>query len=313
MTLDSPSPDTPALPATHQAFGVTWHFPFPFPLFRPAPPGERADVVVEEGELPPPPAASHPAGPLRLASPDGVRFGLPGVAKLWVSHGSRVRVERHPNGSDDALRLLLVGPGASLVLHQRGFLPLHGSAVATPRGAVVFLGHSAAGKSTTLGAFLKRGYPMVCDDLAALRLDPAGAPLLHPGVPLYKLWADSAAALGVETHGLPRARRDLEKFLVPAAEQLVDGALPVYAVYQLSRHQDAAVRLEPQSDGNKFQCLLDHTWQKLTVRRMGLHGAHFQRAVAVANAVRVVTARWPEGSLLDADRLADALEADFSA
>jgi hypothetical protein len=301
----------PDHPATHQAFGLRWHLPFPFDAFPTAPAGQSAEVLVEEGIIPPPTATLSAAGPLRQAGPSEVRFGLPGVARLLISGGDRIRVQRYPGCRDDALCLMLMGTGAALLLHQRGFLPLHGSGVLTPKGAVLVIGHSGAGKSTTLAALMQRGYPMICDDLAALRIDAAGVPRVHPGVALYKLWADSAKALAVSTAGLARVRDELEKFMVPAAARLVTEPAPVTAIYQLSTHQSSELQLEPRRDGARFNAVLDHTWQKLTVKRMGLHQQHFSQAIAVANAARIVAVRRPDGAGLEPAALAERLEADF--
>ena len=304
------APNSP-VPATHAAFGLTWSFPFPFLPFKAAAPGQSADVVVELGLLPPLSALARQAGPLRQVYDGSVRFGLPGVAKLLVSGGNHILVEPHPDGSAQALHLMLMGTAAALVLLQRGALPLHGSAIATAKGAVLFVGHSGAGKSTTLGAFLRRGYNMICDDLATIRMDEHGVPQVCPGATMYKLWADSAEALGVATESLPRVRSELEKFMVPASDLQAGQSLQVHAVYQLKTHNGSGVLIEPRLDAGKFSALLDHTWQKLTVKAMGLHAAHFQRAVMMANRVRVISVRRPDSGVVDADRLAAAIEADF--
>lgn len=301
----------PALPATHQAFGLNWNFSFDFSPFCAASADTLADVVVELGVLPAVSPDARPAGPLRQVCPGTVRFGMPGVAKLLVSEGRHILVEPHPDGSEQALNLLLMGTASALLLLQRGVLPLHASGILTPRGAALIVGHSGAGKSTALGALLRRGYPMVCDDLAAIRFDHAGVPQVCPGVPLYKLWADSAEALGVATSNLPRVRDELSKYMVPADHQLLDRPVPIYAVYQLSAENLPEPRLEAKRDARKFNVLLDHTWQKLTVKGLGLQAKHFHQATLLANAVRVMALRRPEAGGIDVDRVAALIEADF--
>jgi hypothetical protein len=285
--------------------------PLPCPELRLAPPGRAPDVVARWGEVPPPPPSALAAGPLRQVTPGEARFGLPGVVRLLVRGGNEIIVERQPGADDAMIRLLLLGTGAALLLHQRGVLPLHASAIVTPAGAVLFMGHSGAGKSTLLNEFLRRGYPMLAEDLAAVRLDADGVAWVEPGVQVTRLWADSAAALGQSTDGLRRVRPGLEKFVIPVASALATEAVRLVAIYVLSPHNQPAIALEESRDARKFNALLDHTWQKLVVKRMGLHAAHFQRAVAVANQARIVRVSRPEGEFRLAE-LADAVEADFT-
>lgn len=294
----------------YAAYGLIWHMPLLCPELRAAPGGSTVDVTVQYGKLPPPQTGAIAAGPLRQVAPGEARFGLPGVAQLLVRGGNEILIERQPEADDEMVRLLLVGTGMALLLHQRGLLPLHASAVVAPAGAILFMGHSGAGKSTLLNEFLRRGFPMLAEDLAAVRLAADGAAWVEPGVQTTKLWADSAAVLGQPTNGLARVRPELEKYVVPVDGPLAAEPVRLAAIYTLASHNQPTILLEERHDARKFNALLDHTWQKLVVKRMGLHGAHFQRAIAVANQARIVRVLRPdEGFRLK--ELADAIEADF--
>lgn len=295
----------------YEAFGLIWQMPLACPELRPAAPNAVPDAFVWYGAVPPAPANAQVAGPLRQVSPDEVRFGLPDVARLLVRRGNEIIVDRRPDADEQMLRLLLIGTGAALLLHQRGLLPLHASAVVTPAGAVLFMGHSGAGKSTLLNEFLRRGYVMLAEDLAAVRLAENGRAWVEPGVAATKLWADSAALLAQPTAGLVRVRPELEKFIVPVADMLATEAAPLSTIYLLATHNQPTIILEERRDARKFNAILDHTWQKLVVKRMGLHTAHFQRAVAVASQARIVRAYRPDDGF-HLTELADAIEADFT-
>lgn len=295
----------------YAAYGLVWRMPLACPELRSAPTCAAADVIVRYGDIPAPQAEAVSAGPLRQVMPGEARFGLPGVARLLVRGGNEIIIERQPAANDEMIRLLLIGTGTALLLHQRGLLPLHASAVVTPAGAVLFMGHSGAGKSTLLNEFLRRGYPMLAEDLAAVRLDAEGAAWVEPGVQITKLWADSAAMLGQSTVGLPRVRPELEKYLVPVTAALADVPARLAAIYVLFSHNQPHIHLEERREARKFNALLDHTWQKLVVKRMGLHTAHFQRAIAVANQARIVRVQRPDDSFR-LKELADAVEADFT-
>lgn len=111
--------------AHYYAYGLLWQMPLACPELRPAPPDRPPDVVVRWGDVPPAPSSALAAGPLRQVTPEEARFGLLGVARLLVRGGNEIIIERQPETDNEMVRLLLIGTGAGLLLHQRGLLPLH--------------------------------------------------------------------------------------------------------------------------------------------------------------------------------------------
>ncbi|MBI1298541.1 hypothetical protein GC175_26710 [bacterium] len=295
----------------YKAFGLIWQMPMDFPELCPVSTPQKADVEVRFGALPAVDANAVAAGPLRQVTPGETRFGLPGAVTILIRGGNEIVIERQQI-DDEMIRLLIMGTAAALLLHQRGILPLHGSAIATAAGAVLFLGHSGVGKSTLLNEFLRRGYLMLAEDLAAVRLDATGTAWVEPGVQITKLWADSAAVLEQETEGLARVRPQLEKYVVPVGHVLATAAAPVAAIYVLSLHNQDHVALVEQRDARKFNALLDHTWQKLVVKRMNLHRAHFQQVTSVASQTRITRVQRPDQGF-HLTEMADRIEADFKA
>ena len=297
--------------ANYFSFGLGWAIPFSCPELHPIMDKQPADVVVRLGNVPKSLNGARPAGPLLQVTPEQVLFRFPSMAAFLINGGDEIIIQS-TGGIDHQVRLFLFGTVSALLLMQRGLLPLHASGIVTPKGAVLFAGHSGYGKSTLLASFLRRGYPMLTDDLAAIELTRT-APHVFPSFPSMKLWQDSATQVGQETAGLQRVRDEsLDKFSVPVEFEMAKGAVPLYAIYALQPLNKTAVSLESLTHAKKFNVFLDHTWQKLTLRRQGRHAAHFKQVTAVANQVRVVRVYRPEKPFL-LDELTDAIEADFLA
>ena len=82
----------------------------------------------------------------------------------------------------------------AFVLRLRGSVPLHASAVAIDGRALLFVGDSWAGKSSTAAAFAILGYPMLADDV--VRIDATdGGLVAYPSHSRLNVWRDSATAL----------------------------------------------------------------------------------------------------------------------
>jgi len=104
-----------------------------------------------------------------------------GVACFLVENGNSITIDRAEGGSDDEIRLFLLGSAFGALIHQRGILPLHGSAIVVNNQALIFSGISGAGKSTLAAGFMKRGYMLLTDDVCVITLDNEGKPIAHPG------------------------------------------------------------------------------------------------------------------------------------
>ena len=133
-------------------------------------------------------------GPNYLVKGQDVYLWWDDIGKVKISEGKQVTVEVIAD-LDDSTKIniipFLLGPVMSLLLHQRGFLILHGSSVKVNGEAICFLGHRGNGKSTTAIHLYTRGYPLVTDDILAIKFDEDGLPLVYPGYPHVRLGEDS--------------------------------------------------------------------------------------------------------------------------
>jgi hypothetical protein len=255
----------------------------PLPGVRPGQ-GEP-QVWVREGVVP-----AHLEGGEALnarceARPGQLLFHIADTASYLIASGREITLQRAPGASDAAVALYLLASAIGALLWQRGLFLLHGSAVVTPRGAVVFSGEQGAGKSTLLRAFLRRGYRFLSDDICAVTLRE-GMPWLLPAFPQVKLWADSAARFGEEEATLRRVHPDLDKFGLPLEEQFCPTAQPLRAVYLIGA-ADEALALTPLQGAAKFSALAEETYRPYYVPALGRRPEHFRQCASLAQQVEV--------------------------
>ena len=258
----------------------------PFPAWA-GPSGAEAPVDVCLGTTP----ASLGAGAQRRrgwqAMPGRYLMDAPSIARYLVADGCRIVVE--PQGGSQAdVDSLLLGPVLAAVLQQRGVTTLHASSVATTAGAVAFVGHRGAGKSSLAYALMKLGYPVMADDITGVSLED-GKPWVVSGVPRLRLLGDSAQSLGAVA--LASGGRDGK--MQVAAEKHHAGRLPLAACYLLvadgtgTAAHEGPVAIAPVAAANAFGWLGQYTYRRKRLPALGKLAAHFQVLSAIATRIPV--------------------------
>jgi hypothetical protein len=210
-----------------------------------------------------------------------------GVADYLVSDGSEILVEPRPGSEPDAVQLFL-GSAFGALLFQRGLFPLHASAAATPKGAILFAGIRGSGKSTLAAAFHAAGYPLVADELCA-----TAGPLVFPANPFATLWRDSLEALGKRpSDGWP-VRRDADKFIVPVTTGFPDGPMPIHSIYTMEI--GASLELAPLEGLSRISALCRTTYGWHFVRQMNLDRQHLTKVCELSKQTRMARITRPAG------------------
>jgi hypothetical protein len=187
---------------------------------------------------------------------------------------------------------------------------LHGSAIETRYGAVVFVAPSGVGKSTLAAAFYQRGYRVLSDDICVITMDQS-KPIAYPAYPRIHLWPDVLNQLEQELPWLI-GQAKVEKYGVPLEAQFAMQPLPLYAVYEVEVADTPRITVQPLEDMGKFGVLVRHTYRGYFVHPLGLRQHHFTQAVMVAKSIKVSRVTRPQEPFL-LQELVAVLAGDFEA
>ncbi|MBU4548344.1 MAG: hypothetical protein KUA33_08870 [Methanobacterium sp.] len=245
---------------TYKAFGLEIASEIELPGMTPGSGNELRecdpDVVITLGAADPSQiTGAEVEGPNYLVTGSDVYLWWDEIGKVKISKGEQVTVEPIASleGSDE-LNLIpfLLGPVMSLMLHQRGFLVLHGSAVnmgkvATSEissGAVAFLGHRGNGKSTTAIHLYVEGYPLV-----AIKFDEAGKPVVYPGYPHVRLSEEAYNQVKEHTDILTPLKTLAGKVFCDASYQFSPEPVKLERIYVIWKvHDGAGGKVIPEAD-----------------------------------------------------------------
>ncbi len=217
---------------------------------------------------------------------DVIFFQAGDVAYIRVTGGKLIEVQPLEGSSGDHLSVYLMGSAMGAVLHQRDFLPLHGSCVTNGTQSIFITGDSGAGKSTLAAEFLRRGWKLITDDVSALfGLEKGQTPMVQSSYPSQKLWQDS-----LEHYERPQkdihslyARDDREKFGVDVTRFFYDGAAPLTLIVRLIP-ADGPCRIAPIQGMAKTDQLMRNTYRAFMIEE-SKRPRHFQRCVTMAGRI----------------------------
>ncbi len=180
--------------------------------------------------------------------------------------GSEIRCAPAAGVHPGVLRRVLLDQVLPRALHLAGLPVLHGSAVAGPHGALVFLGESGAGKSSLAALLAVRGLPLLADDGVRLAVRGNGV-RAHPSHPLLRLRGHLLARLPKGLRG--KAAREPghpPKWTLDARDgplRFAGGTVPVHRVLILThlRSRGYAIDTRPVPVLEAALELLDATFR----------------------------------------------------
>ena len=307
----------------YTAYGLTLQTKQPLPGLIPTSSHTPVDVWVDlMGESQPPSTEVEvlSSGLKVLSKEDGTFFHLwfrgDGQLDFEInSQGDRISATWTRSVLEEVTGLLL-GQVLGCTLRLRGTLCLHACVVKIGHHAIVIVGETGAGKSTTAAALAKRGHAILSDDIAVINYS-ARDWLVEPGYPRLRLWPKSINALYGSEIGLERIFSFSEKRFVNLTEnsskrQFHREPVPLAAIYILGERQEVAIStIEPIPAMEAVMMLMRHrsiNHLKLDSDKQAREFAGFSR-VAMKVPVRQVT---PRNNLEALPQLCDVLEEDFT-
>jgi hypothetical protein len=264
------------------------------------------DVIVRYGPVPV--ELDDPAvrGAVHQVAGDRCLLDLTAIAgaRFLIQNGNEIVVDREEGARDSMIRLYLLGSCIATALFQRGLLPLHGSSVSMPQGAVLFAGHSTSGKSTLATAFHQRSYPILADDVSTISFTPDGLPVVTPELKQLKLWAQTLQHFGVEASALEPVGNEPDKYGYPLGDSFATEPAPLHTVYFLHPYEGRAITFCSPSGMKKVSALQGAVYRGEYLPDTRYQASCFPQLVRLAETVRLREMVYPH----DLSRLTELVE-----
>ena len=268
------------------------------------------DIVIRFGEVPDRLVDCIYDDGFSQIKPGTYLLTLDGIAKFLVSDGRDIIIQPAVGCTYEVIRLYLFSQGFGALLHQRGQLSLHASAVYTKQGAVLFMGKSGSGKSTLVAGLLKRGYQVLADDLCTIRFAVDQIPRVLPGFAQIRLWKDTIERLGYDIYTLRKVWHKEDKYTLTLPNELTDRIIPLHTIYLLNPAETEEVLIEALGPGEKLRSLLDNVFKAEYVKGLGVQETVFTQISKVLRYSRLKSVTRPRNHF-SMGQLIQRLQEDF--
>ncbi len=242
----------------------------------------KADACIRLGKLDYPSDSEVSFKSLQV-TPQEVKLFWKDACTVLVRDGQEMIVDPVLGVEEEKLRLILLGVALAVLLHQRGLLVLHASAIEINGEVVAFIGDKGWGKSTTSAAFHARGYNLVTDDLLVLNINDFECPTVFPGFPQLKLLPDAIAALGDDPTKLNRIYSQVEKRARRVSDGFSQTLMPLKSIYVLDA--GSTLEIEPLQNQEAFIELVRHSFLATLLKATETASLHFHQCMKLTRCV----------------------------
>jgi len=268
--------------ATYQAFGLTIQSTLPFPELDPAF-GDMLDVVIRQAPLRRPKRAS--TGPCLQAGMEETHLWWADVGSVAIREGREIIVDPLPEVDERVVRLAVLGSALGVLLHQRGMLALHASAVEIGETGILFVGESGQGKSTTAAALVAEGAVLLADDVAAIDQQSGTKPQVLPALSRLKLDVEPALQFGFPSEMLVEFHECDPRRAYPIYRSVPPLPHPINHIFVLREGPEVMVR--PCQPQEAFIELIRHSYALRLLGSAGATPTHFEQCAALVHTVPI--------------------------
>jgi hypothetical protein len=297
----------------YKAFGLVFKSCIEHPDFILQPHTLNPDCVISYGKVPK--TINKPDASGGVFQSKGKRFLLriEKVGRYLIEDGNSITIENAPDATVQETIVFLWASAIAVLLHQRGILIVHGSAINMKENAVIFSGHSGSGKSTIASSFLKRSAAnLISDDISAISINNFGFPIVLPGFPVLKLWRDSSEKLGYDWNESRIIRESINKMLVDSSHCFVSNEVPLRQLYILSYKNQGPAEVQEINGYKKMDLVLGKIFRKNYIKGEILgQEALFNEALKILPQIRVCTLQRKHG-ITELDTTLEAIEKDLN-
>ncbi|MDD1778827.1 MAG: hypothetical protein LUQ65_11750 [Candidatus Helarchaeota archaeon] len=177
---------------------------------------------------------------------------------------------------------------------------IHASAVATKYGAIGFISSSKGGKSALAAVFVRKGYPLLTDDILPIEAGEGSTFFGRPGYPQMRMWPDEAEYFFGKYDDLGLVHPKYLKRRVPIGPSgfgnFCSEKQQIKVLYVPERRSEGAdIRIESISPKNALIELVKNSFSARTVAALGLEAQRMKFFARIVLHIPIRRLIYPSG------------------
>jgi len=212
-----------------------------------------------------------------------------------VENGRAITYELREGGTEMRLCNYLLGFGLAMLHLQRGEMAIHCSALVKNEKAILVAGASGSGKSTTTAELLERGFSLMADDVAVVKVEDDKV-ICYPAFPYQKLCRDVVEYGGYDMDKLIYINEQKDKFLVPYEGEFSLEGKELHGIFILGMlRPDAELYMEEITGINKLRACANNLFLSRFMNGEQYSSFIGSRCLEIASKVKMFLIGRPDG------------------
>ncbi len=270
----------------YTAFGLTIASQIQLPELFPVQADAPVQVKISLGQVPQTLDDSLLKNPWYEVSGNAYLLHVEGIADYYIQNGDTITIAPNEAASQEDIRVFLLTSVIAQLLHQRGAFILHGSAALIQDKAVLFLGPTIVGKTSLALELYQQGYPIVSDELCAIRMEMGKAVIL-PGIPRLTVWKDTLERAGEDPAAYTAIRQGINKYSYPIKETFLDKATEISAIIIMSSNNMRDITFKTVSGAKKFKLIMQNVFQLDSKAYGSYKEKNYMHTVGIVNCAQI--------------------------
>lgn len=253
---------------------------------------EVTDVTIEFGTLPEEVQQQLELGEVCRYESQLMWFKIPGIATYCMIQGQRILIEKELDATFLDVKQFLLGSCLGMIMLQRDMIAIHGGTIAMNGKGLIITGNRGAGKSTLTSALRLKGYPLVADDVSAMK-----SLMVQPAYPQQKVCEDMMDNLGYHPSHYKHINLDEKiKYLIPTRDQFSYNPVPLQGVIELVLDEAIDhIEIEELKGSEKLMTIYNNIYRIEMKICAGINPTFFKQCVQLTSEVPVYRMKRPTG------------------